>query len=318
MRSTLFYIPHADPFFQIPIFGCGWLLLALAVAIVSTVAVRMCADGLSLKAFQDVLKAFQDVPILLVFGGAVYWVAPLLEQSGPAAVPLGIPIRAYGVMVLLGIVSGIGITVYESRRMGIDPESVFSLCFWMIVAGFCGARLFYVIEYWDQFSQPSLRETLARIVNLTDGGLVVYGSFIGAAVAVLVFVVRYRLPLLAVADLLAPGLMLGLACGRIGCLMNGCCWGGACSDSWLAITFPPGSPPFMSQLERGSLLGMRLEKQDDGRRFVVREVLAGGKAEVAGIQVGDIINRMVFPDDVELNRMRSGATVGDARCRRSY
>ncbi len=51
--------------------------------------------------------------------------------------------------------------------------------------------------------------------------------------------------------------MIGLALGRIGCLMNGCCWGGVCDDSSLGITFPQGSPPFIDQLERGWLVGMR-------------------------------------------------------------
>ena len=53
---------------------------------------------------------------------------------------------------------------------------------------------------------------------------------------------KHRLPVLALADLLAPGLMIGLAFGRIGCLMNGCCWGGECDQSSLGITFPQGSP----------------------------------------------------------------------------
>ena len=77
------------------------------------------------------------------------------------------------------------------------------------------------------------------------------------------------------ADLLAPGLMIGLAFGRIGCLMNGCCWGGECDQSILGITFPPGSPPYIDQLDRGSLVGMRVQEEPASGNMVIREVIPG-------------------------------------------
>ncbi len=76
---------------------------------------------------------------------------------------------------------------------------------------------------------------------MAKGGLVVYGAFFGAVAGVLLFVRKHRLPLLAVCDLVAPSMMLGLAIGRIGCLLNGCCFGAVCDHPW-AMRFPAGSP----------------------------------------------------------------------------
>ncbi|MHB0957953.1 MAG: prolipoprotein diacylglyceryl transferase [Pirellulaceae bacterium] len=306
MRSTLFHIPHADPWWGIPIFGGGWLLGIVVIVCLGLIAHRVYREGWK----PDI---WADIPILLVFAVIVGWLAPRLEEPSATGLPLGIPIRAYGVMVLLGIAAGIVMSLQQARRMGVDPEAVFSLCFWLVVAGFLGARIFYVIQKWDQFARPSVRETLVQIVNLTDGGLVVYGSFIGAAVVFVSYVLRYRLPLLAMADLLAPGMMIGLALGRIGCLMNGCCWGGVCDTSMWGITFPQGSPPFVDQLERGWLVGMRTQRDPVTGQMRVEQVLPDGLAAQEGLQAGDVITDLQLPDEEQFHRMRSGHSVADAK-----
>jgi phosphatidylglycerol:prolipoprotein diacylglycerol transferase len=135
--------------------------------------------------------------------------------------------------------------------------------------------------------------------------LVVYGSVMGGAAAVLWFARRYRLPLLAIGDLLAPSMMLGLAFGRIGCFLNGCCWGGQCDPSALGVTFPQGSPPFVDQVKNGTLLDMRLERQSDGT-YHVRNVEAGGLAARAGLQPGDEILQIALPEEDVFNRLRHG------------
>ena len=112
----------------------------------------------------------------------------MIEQRTAADTPIGIPIRGYGVMLLIGIVTSVLLLMHEAHRMGIHPDTMLSLAFSMVVTGFLGARLFYVIEYWPRFAADSLVSTLGNILKLTDGGLVVYGSFIGALVAILAFV----------------------------------------------------------------------------------------------------------------------------------
>ena len=73
-----------------------------------------------------------------------------------------------------------------------------------------------------------------------------------AAVAAWPFARRRGLPLLPLADVIAPGLLVGLALGRVGCFLNGCYYGGACDLPW-AVRFPPESPPWLDQAARGLL-----------------------------------------------------------------
>ena len=121
-----------------------------------------------------------------------------------------------------------------------------------MVCGVVGARLFYVIEYWDEsFAGRSLRDTLLEIANIPEGGLVIYGGLIGAAVGFVIFVRKHRLPLLAMADLIAPSMAIGLAFGRIGCFLNGCCYGGQTDLPW-HVTFPEFSSRYESKQRRSN------------------------------------------------------------------
>ena len=143
--------------------------------------------------------------------------------------------------------------------MGVDPEVILSLAFWMILPAIVGARVFYVTEYWFEhywpvYGEKGLAALLGAVVNVANGGLVIYGGFFGGVAGLLAFFRKYRVPLLATADLVAPSLMLGLAIGRIGCLLNGCCYGGPCDLPW-AVTFPAGSPAYASQVARGVMYG---------------------------------------------------------------
>jgi phosphatidylglycerol:prolipoprotein diacylglycerol transferase len=83
---------------------------------------------------------------------------------------------------------------------------------------------------------------------------------------------------------------LGLAIGRLGCLMNGCCYGGICEAPLPSVTFPPGSPPYMAQLNNGALIGIKATENLDsnsGFRWVAESIEAGSPAAEQGLQVGD-------------------------------
>jgi phosphatidylglycerol:prolipoprotein diacylglycerol transferase len=113
---------------------------------------------------------------------------------------------------------------------------------------------------------------------------------------ILLFVRKNRLPLLALCDLVAPSMMLGLAIGRIGCLLNGCCYGAVCDHPW-AITFPAGSPVYVAQVERGQMYGMRLNS-DPKTEPRVQSVAPGSPAALAGLRAGDrleSINEQALP-----------------------
>jgi phosphatidylglycerol:prolipoprotein diacylglycerol transferase len=201
-------------------------------------------------------------------------------------------------MMLIAIVTGVGLAGYRAQRMGLDPELIFSLAFAMCVFGVLGARLFYVIQKWEEFRGPDWTSTLIKIVNFTEGGLVVFGSVIGALAALIVFCRLRKLPVLAIADLVAPSMVIGLAIGRIGCLLNGCCYGGYCEIPQLALTFPPEAPVYQDQLMHGELFGVRLvakpgaihKKSEVDTHIEVAWVAPGSAAEQAGVNAGTVVS----------------------------
>jgi phosphatidylglycerol:prolipoprotein diacylglycerol transferase len=141
----------------------------------------------------------------------------------------------YGVLVALGFLAGLWTASRRALRGGICPEALLDLGPWLILGTIVGARGLYVISYWRQdfAGQPWW-----QIFNIRGGGLVFYGGLIGASLACISYVRLKKLPLWKTGDILAPSVPLGHAFGRIGCLMNGCCYGRFCDLPW-AIHFPP-------------------------------------------------------------------------------
>ena len=205
------------------------------------------------------------------FAPAVGVVAVLIAVL-PSMFPLGVPIRGYGVMLLLASVSGIALAVHRAQQNRLHPDVIFSLAIWLFVSGILGARVFFIVEYWEtRFAPLPLNQALLEMLMFTEGGLVVYGSLIGASIAFVAYCRRHRLPVLAMADILAPSLVIGLALGRVGCLLNGCCYGGPCDKPW-AVSFPIGSPAYQEQLISGDVQGvLLLEDNAEGRSRVVLE-----------------------------------------------
>jgi phosphatidylglycerol:prolipoprotein diacylglycerol transferase len=142
----------------------------------------------------------------------------------------------YGVFVALGFLAGIWTAARRAPLQGLAPERVVDLGPWLIVGALAGARILYVISYWEEeFRQAPWWE----IFMFRKGGLVFYGGFIGSVLACLLYTRAKRLPLMKVADTMAPSIPLGHFFGRIGCLINGCCYGRACDLPW-AIRYPAG------------------------------------------------------------------------------
>ncbi|MBN2474981.1 MAG: prolipoprotein diacylglyceryl transferase [Pirellulales bacterium] len=278
MLPTVFFIPHEIA--GVPVFGFGLLLGVWTLGSLLLLAWLAWRQGFT-------ADTWAYVPLLLLVGAIIYWLLPALCQAR------GLPIRGFGTMVVVAIGAACGLAAWRARRRGLDPELILSLAFWMIVPGIVGARLFYVIEYRDQYwpvyQKQGLAAILVAMVNVSQGGLVVYGSLLGGLLGLLAFVRRYRLPLLAVCDLIAPSLVLGLAIGRIGCLANGCCYGGVCETPW-AVTFPTGSPVHFHQIEHGQtfLHGLKIKGVGSGWPMIV-EVQPGSAAEHQGLVPGQQI-----------------------------
>lgn len=252
MCSELFRIPISLG--GVPLFGVGILL-----------AVWIVVSGVGVWQLKRKGAPGGDRTYALVMAGAVAALIIFL----PRMFPDGLPIRGYGVMLLAAGVSGVGLAAHRARQQGLHPDVIYSLAIYVFVAGILGGRLFYVIQKWEtRFSKAPLIE----IFKFTEGGLVVYGALIGAAVAFLWFVRKHTLPTLAMADLVAPSLAVGLALGRIGCFLNGCCYGGETDVPW-AVRFPMQSPPYGDQVRDGKIEGALLELDDQGRVVVLPEEL---------------------------------------------
>ena len=140
----------------------------------------------------------------------------------------------YGVLVALGFLAGLWTASRRALHDGIRGETIVDLGPWLILGTIIGARGLYVISYWreDFAGNP-----LWQMFNIRGGGLVFYGGLVGASLACVLYVRLKTLPLWKIADILAPSIALGHAFGRIGCLMNGCCYGRVCQLPW-AIRFP--------------------------------------------------------------------------------
>lgn len=273
MRRTLFYIPHE--IFGLPVFGVGWVLIGWLI-----VSGWMLFRSVRSRGWDG--EAWGQIPLTLIVAAAVVMLVPQIEEPisepilifPPVAAESGLPIRGYGVMLLIAVVSGVATAAWRAKRAGLDPNVVFNLAFSFVVCGIVGARLFFIVQYWDTLKADTLGATLGNLLSVDKGGLVVYGSLIGAAVGFGAYCYRNRLAALPLADLIAPSMALGLCIGRLGCLLNGCCFGGTCDHAW-AVTFPADSPPYLDQKGWGELHGLRLER--DRHEPVVAEVLPGSR-----------------------------------------
>ncbi len=267
----------------VPIFGFGVVLavwLALGAWAMLTTA----------KAAGWSAAAKAHLPTILI-------VAALIAILVPKFFPDGVPLRGYGLMVLLGSVIGILMAIHRAQQAGVSSDEIMGLAIALFIGGVVGARLFYVIEYWPtRIRQADWWSTLTEALKYTEGGLVIYGAFIGGMIGFAVYVVRRKLPALAMADLVAPSMLVGLALGRVGCLLNGCCYGGESEAPW-ALTFPrenaPGrlSAPYADQAAAGRFYGFRVSSQsDDSAAPRIDRVDAGTPADKAGLRLGDLID----------------------------
>jgi phosphatidylglycerol---prolipoprotein diacylglyceryl transferase len=157
---------------------------------------------------------------------------------------VGVKIFGYGVMVFFAFISSMYIAAWRARREKLDPELIYDMAFFVFIGGVIGARGFYVFEYWGDKVN-----SFWEIFELWKGGIVLYGSILGGTIGFLVFRWRRWFPILPVLDTIAPALAFGIAIGRIGCFLNGCCYGDACTLPW-AVRFPKQSPPWVSEVER--------------------------------------------------------------------
>lgn len=157
----------------------------------------------------------------------------------------GIPVYTYGALMAIAFLVGIKITLDKAAKAGVGQEFLMNLFLVILVSSIVGARTMYVLENWEYF-----RKNLLEIPMVQHGGLSYFGGLLFALTASVIAVRRAHQSFLGIADLLAPGLALGQAIGRLGCYFNGCCFGILSDGPW-AVMFPQGSAAFAHHWSNG-------------------------------------------------------------------
>lgn len=135
-------------------------------------------------------------------------------------------------MMVLGFLSAMLLARFRCRKLNENPEHIVNFGVYALLAGVIGARAMHVLHNWSYY-----RDHLGEIWATWSGGLEFLGGFLCALVVMIFYFRCKKLPVRKFLDILAPALMLGLAFGRMGCFLNGCCFGGVCELPW-AIRFP--------------------------------------------------------------------------------
>jgi phosphatidylglycerol:prolipoprotein diacylglycerol transferase len=150
-------------------------------------------------------------------------------------------IGSYATCLVLALFCGYLISRWRARQVGVKPSHIDNLVLLIAVFSLFGARLFSWIFYFPKgFS-------FWQALTARSGGMVFYGGLVLGFITVLVYAHFARLKLGNLLDLFSPGLALGLAIGRIGCFMAGCCWGDLCAPASTIAKLPSNVSPWQVQ-----------------------------------------------------------------------
>ncbi len=168
----------------------------------------------------------------VVVGAAI---SAALHRWGPVAV------RSWGTMLMIGFSGGLLWAIYDTRDdEQIDADTLIDVTLAILVGAVLGARLLAVVLNWSDFSGNP-----ADILKVWEGGLSFHGGLLGGIVGAALYISRREVSFFRVADLLTPSIAIGYAVTRVGCFLNGCCWGTPSDLPW-AIPLPhisgPGDP----------------------------------------------------------------------------
>jgi phosphatidylglycerol:prolipoprotein diacylglycerol transferase len=157
----------------------------------------------------------------------------------------GLKVFGYGSMLVVGFLCSTWLGLWRARRERLDPEVIWDLGFWVFLCGMIGARVFYCVEYWGTHIN-----TIWEAFQYWKGGIVYYGGIIGGTAAFFVYRHFRPFPLRPFMDVLAPSIAVGTFFGRLGCFLNGCCYGDPCRLP-LGVAFPAESPAWARQVKLG-------------------------------------------------------------------
>jgi phosphatidylglycerol:prolipoprotein diacylglycerol transferase len=154
---------------------------------------------------------------------------PAFDLLGRNVGPLVMP--TYGILLVLGMLAGLWIVTRQARKAGLVPDTISDMAVYAIIAGLIGAKVLLLVVEWPFYSRNP-----RELLSLFQSGGVFYGGLLGAIPVAFWYARRHRLDGWKTADVLAPGVAVGQAVGRLGCFMAGCCYGRPTDVPW-AVTF---------------------------------------------------------------------------------
>lgn len=155
-----------------------------------------------------------------------------LKSVGDRITIFGFDIAFYGMIIGLGILTGLLIAAAEAKRSGQNPEDYFDLAIYAVIFSIIGARLYYVAFSWDMY-----KDDLLSILNIRQGGLAIYGGVIAAVITVFVFARVKKMSAKLILDTAGLGLVAGQMIGRWGNFFNREAFG-EYTNSFLAMRLP--------------------------------------------------------------------------------
>jgi len=155
-----------------------------------------------------------------------------LKSVGDHITIFGFDIAFYGMIIGLGILTGLLIAAAEAKRSGQNPEDYFDLAIYAVIFSIIGARLYYVAFSWDMY-----KDDLLSILNIRQGGLAIYGGVIAAVITVFVFARVKKMSATLILDTAGLGLVAGQMIGRWGNFFNREAFG-EYTNSFLAMRLP--------------------------------------------------------------------------------
>ena len=146
----------------------------------------------------------------------------------------GVAIRWYTLFILIGVLIGFYLVNKEGRRFNVNKDFLFNLCFWTVIFGILGARLYYVI-----FNFNIYKNDLLGIVKIWEGGLAIHGALISGLITLVLYCKKYKMPIIRITDFCIPALLLAQAIGRWGNFFNSEAHGAATSLAHLQSLLVP-------------------------------------------------------------------------------
>ncbi|MCP4545900.1 MAG: prolipoprotein diacylglyceryl transferase [bacterium] len=154
---------------------------------------------------------------------------PDLFSIGP------LTLHAYGTALAISFLLGLLFARYRARTRGIEERDVFDLFQLIIISAIVGSRILFVVFHLDAYEGRWL-----HMFSLWEGGLTLYGGILLCFLTSWLFMSKRKISFLGMADVMTPSIGLGIMITRIGCFLNGCCYG-LPTHSHLGVCFPPHS-----------------------------------------------------------------------------